>query len=174
MKPQSRRSGLLIRELPGELLVYDREQHRAHCLNRTAALVFRHADGTRTVADLAHVLGPRAAGPAAEEVVKLALAQLADGGLLEGEPLLVEPAAGLTRRDVARRVGLAAAILLPAVATIMAPTPAEAAATCVTDCGGQLPGTPCTGVGANPCPDVCGCMAPGPCVTGDCTDGSGA
>ena len=51
MKPQSRRSGLLIRELPDELLVYDQEQHRAHCLNRTAALVFRHADGTRTLAD---------------------------------------------------------------------------------------------------------------------------
>ena len=61
MKPQSRRSGLLIRELPDELLVYDQEQHRAHCLNRTAALVFRHADGTRTAAELARAAGRRRA-----------------------------------------------------------------------------------------------------------------
>ena len=155
MKPQSRRSGLLIRELPDELLVYDQEQHRAHCLNRTAALVFRHADGTRSVDDLARVLDPAAAGPDAVSAATLALAQLSDGGLLEGEWLPVDPAAGLTRRDAARRVGLAAAILLPAMATILAPSPAEAAATCVTSCAGQPNGTPCTCLGANPCTSAC-------------------
>ena len=69
MRPVARRDGLLIRELPGEVLVYDRERHRAHCLNQTAASVFRHADGTRTVADLARVLAPEAAPAAGASVV---------------------------------------------------------------------------------------------------------
>ena len=157
MKPQSRRSGLLIRELPDELLVYDQEQHRAHCLNRTAALIFRQADGTRTPLDLARFLAP--VGSADEGVVTLALEQLAAAGLLEAVPSAAEdavPDAGMSRREVARRVGLAAAILLPAVMSIVAPTPAEAAATCVTDCLTPLqpPGTPCTPT-TPPCVNTC-------------------
>jgi len=161
MKPQTRRSGLLIRELPDELLVYDQEQHRAHCLNRTAALVFQQADGTRTLDGLARALDPAAAGPDAVSAVTLALAQLADAGLLEAEPPLQNTAAGLTRRDVARRFGIAAAILLPAVVSIIAPTPAEAAATCATTCVAQPVGTPCTCIGSNPCTETC-------TPTGDC------
>jgi hypothetical protein len=163
MKPQSRRSGLLIRELPDELLVYDQEQHRAHCLNRTAALVFRNADGTRTAAELARLPG------ANEEVVTLALEQLAASGLLDAGASRADPeilGAGMSRRDVARRVGLAAAILLPAVASIVAPTPAEAAATCVTTCAGATVGTPCTSVGASPCTETCLGTTAGTCSDG--------
>jgi hypothetical protein len=164
MKPQTRRSGLLIRELPDELVVYDQEQHRAHCLNRTAALVYRHADGTRTAAELARLPG------ANREVVALALEQLAAAGLLEATPTATRAdAESISRRDVARRVGLAAAILLPAVVSIVAPTPAEAAATCVTSCAGKTPGTPCTSYGANPCTEFCASS-----TGGSCTDNGGA
>lgn len=162
MKPRTRRSGLLLRELPDELLVYDQERHTAHCLNRTAALVFRHADGTRTLDELSALPGGDAA------VVRLALDQLEQAGLLE--PSAPEAAAaasvGMSRREVARRVGIAAAILLPAVATIVAPTPAEAAATCVTSCSGQPNGTPCTCLSENPCFRTCVsglCDGTGPC-----------
>jgi len=167
MKPQTRRSGLLIRELPDELLVYDQEQHRAHCLNRTAALVFQQADGTRTLEELARVLDPAAAaGPDAVSAVTLAVVQLADAGLLEGNPPPHSPVTSLSRRDVARRFGIAAAILLPAVATLVAPTPAEAAATCVTSCSGQLNGTPCTCTAEPNCTLFCVsglCDGVGPC-----------
>jgi hypothetical protein len=167
MKPQTRRSGLLIRELPDELLVYDQEQHRAHCLNRTAALVFQQADGTRTLDELARVLDPAAAaGPDAVSAVTLAVAQLAAAGLLEGSLLPDGPATSLSRRDVARRFGIAAAILLPAVATLVAPTPAEAAATCVQSCAGQLNGTQCTCTGETTCTLFCVsglCDGVGPC-----------
>ncbi len=167
MKPQKRSSGLLIRELPDELLVYDQEQHRAHCLNRTAALVFQQADGTRTLEELARVLDPAAAaGPDAVSAVTLAVVQLADAGLLEANPLPDSPASSLSRRDVARRFGIAAAILLPAVATLVAPTPAEAAASCVISCAGQTNGTPCTCTGETNCTLFCVsglCDGVGPC-----------
>jgi hypothetical protein len=139
MTPRARRSGLLLRELPDELLVYDRERHTAHCLNRTAALVFRHADGTRTAAQLAALPGADA------EVVSLALARLAEARLLEpvGAASDSQACEHVTRREMARRIGIAAAALLPAVVTIVTPTPAEAAATCVASCVGQPDGTRC-------------------------------
>ena len=67
---------------------------------------------------------------------------------------------------------IGAAVLVPLVTSVLAPTPAEAAATCVTDCQGELAGTPCTSFGANPCTATCVCG--GTCVSGDCSDGGGA
>ena len=167
MRPVARRTGLLIRELPDELLVYDSEGHRAHCLNRTAAQVFRCADGTRTIADLALLVAPPEDRVAGKSAVELALADLDEAGLLESAP------SSLSRRELVRRVGIGAAILLPAVASIVAPTPAEAAATCVTNCQGKPQGTPCTSFGSSPCTASCAC-AVSPCSAGDCSDGGGA
>jgi hypothetical protein len=161
MKPEGRRDGLLIRELPGELLVYDRENHRAHCLNRTAAAVFLRADGSRTVAELALVLAPEAEPEARASLVTLALGQLGEAGLLADAPV----APGRSRREVVRRLGVGAALLLPAVASVVAPTPAEAAATCVTSCVLKPDGTPCSCSGANPCNATC--------VSESCSDGGG-
>jgi hypothetical protein len=159
MRPLVRRNRLLIRELPGELLVYDQERHEAHCLNLTAASVFRLADGTRTVADLALVLAPESEPEAGVSLVTLALGQLGEAGLLDGTPV----AAGLSRREVVRRGGLAAAFLLPTVASVVAPTPAEAAATCVSSCSGKADGTPCSCFGVDPCTATC--------VSDSCSDG---
>jgi len=159
MKPVARRDGLLTRELKDELLVYARDEHRAHCLNRTAATVFRNADGTRTVADLALLLAPQGNPAAGEAVVGEALARLAEAGLLEDGP----DAAGWSRREAVRRVGIGAAILLPAIVSVVAPTPAEAAATCVTDCSTAADGTPCTCSGADPCTATC--------VSNSCSEG---
>src|SRR5512141_2061018 len=106
MRPVARRDGLLTRELKDELLVYDTTQHRAHCLNRTAATVFRNADGTRTVADLALLLAPDVDRATGESIVEEALARLGEAALLEGEPA----APRWSRREVVRRVGIGAAL----------------------------------------------------------------
>ena len=125
MKPLARATGLVVRDLTDEIVVYDKERHQAHCLNRTAAFVFRHADGRRTAAEIAARLGPGAD----EDLVHAALEQLAAAGLLEAER---SPAASATpRREALRRVGLGVAVLAPAVASPLVPTPAEAAATCI-------------------------------------------
>jgi hypothetical protein len=59
MNPRARRNGLLSEQLDDEWIVYDPERDRGHCLNRTAALVWQHADGERTVGDLAAMLRTR-------------------------------------------------------------------------------------------------------------------
>jgi hypothetical protein len=161
MNPAARREGVLVRELPGELLVYEQHEHRAHCLNRTAATVFRSADGTRSVADLARLLAPQADPAESEAVVAEALALLADAGLLES----AAPSGGWSRREWVRRAGVAAAVLLPVVASILVPSPAEAAATCVGNCTSKPDGTPCSCYGSDPCTASC--------VGGACSDGGG-
>jgi hypothetical protein len=151
MKPAARREGLLLRELPGELVVYDTAGHRAHCLNRAAAAVFRLADGTRGLDDLARLVAPGAAKTEGRAVVRLALDRLGRAGLVEAAPA----APSATRREVLRRAALGTAVLLPAVASIVAPTPAEAAATCTSSCAGKPDGTPCSCFGADPCTSTC-------------------
>src|ERR671934_1982561 len=76
--PGAREEGLVIQELPPEeTLVYDLTRHRAHCLNQTAALVWRHCDGRTTLAEIAARLQAELGIAADEELVWLALDRLA-------------------------------------------------------------------------------------------------
>lgn len=161
MKPAARREGLLLRELPDELVVYDTAENRAHCLNRTAAAVFRLADGTRDVDDLARLVAPGTVAAEGRAVVRLALDRLGEAGLVVAAPVSTPP----SRRELLRRAALGTAILLPAVASMVAPTPAEAAATCTDSCVGKADGTPCSCFGADPCTSTC--------LANTCQDGGG-
>lgn len=134
MRPCVRRDGIVVRELPEETLVYDPLSHEAHCLNRTAAAVFRAADGTRSVEEIASGLDAGAAGGVERDrAVRLALEELDRAGLLEAAA-----ADGPSRREMLRRVGIGAAFLLPAVVSVLVPTAAEALVTCVSDCTNNL------------------------------------
>ncbi len=119
--PKARREGLLIEELPTELLVYDQKRHQAHCLNASAASVFRVADGTLSVAGIARAAGERLQTPVDEDLVWTALQELDKHDLLDTALPLVPPQ-GPTRRSVLA----GAAALLPLVVAISAPTPAYA------------------------------------------------
>ena len=141
---RARSAGLVVRELAAETIVYDKDHHRAHCLNSTAGFVFRHADGRRTAADIAALLGPGAN----EDLVRAALDQLDAAGLLEADRGTAAPvpvSSARSRREVMRQVGLGAAVLAPAVASLLVPTPAEAAATCIpaASCNGSNNGQAC-------------------------------
>jgi hypothetical protein len=141
-RPRAKRSKLVVRELIDETLVYDVEGHRAHCLNRTAALTWELCDGKRTVSRIAEQMGERLSANVPEEVVRLALEQLADRGLLAPGDFRPAPALNLvSRRAMMRRLGLAAAVALPLVTSVISPTPAMAQSPCnETSCP---PGTTC-------------------------------
>ena len=134
VKPLAR-SGVIARPVGDEVVVYDPSTHTAHCLKRTAGLVFRAADGRTSVAGLAALLAAETETEAHEELVWTTLERLAEANLLEG-PLPPRPAAE-SRRQALRKVGLAVAALGPVVASLVVPTPAEAANTCI-------PATACT------------------------------
>jgi hypothetical protein len=140
--PRARSSKLVVRELIDETLVYDLEGHRAHCLNRTAALVWKLCDGEHTVSRIAEKVGERLSARVPGEVVRLALDQLADRGLLAPGDFRPAPTAKpVSRRAMMRRLGLAAAVALPLVTSIISPTPVMAQSPCTeTSCP---PGTTC-------------------------------
>jgi hypothetical protein len=171
MRPLASREGRLVRDLGEELVVYDLERHQAHCLNRTAAFVFRHNDGGTTAGEIAERLQAELNVAADEDLVWLAVEQLEKARLLDHTPPRLERA-GQSRREMVHRVGLGLAVLLPAVASILVPSPAEAAATCVpaASCATSS-GSPCYRFSAAGCGPTCTCQ-PGTC-TSDCCDGSG-
>jgi hypothetical protein len=139
--PRAKRSKLVVRELADETLVYDVEGHRAHCLNRTAALVWGMCDGRSTVARIAEKAGERLSACVPDEVVRLALEQLADRDLLAPSDVRQATMNTVSRRAMMRRLGLAAAVALPLVTSIISPTPVMAQSPCTeTSCP---PGTAC-------------------------------
>jgi hypothetical protein len=161
VKPQRSETRVVVTELDGELLVYDLERHRAHCLNAPAAYVYRRCDGRTSVAAIAAGLRQAGLAPKADEsLVWLALSKLEKAQLVG--PAAEAPA--LSRRELVRRAAALSGLLLPAVTSIVSPTPAEAAATCVTDCTGRPFGTPCSISAPSNC--LCSCDGVGNCVGG--------
>jgi len=126
MFPHARRDRLLVREMGDEIVVYDLERHRAHCLTRTAASIWRLCDGQKTVAELAQAVEQELHVQVDEEVVWLVLNRLERAHLLQDLLLRPREIAGVSRRQ-AISLGLAgaASLLLQGcgVDSITAPTP---------------------------------------------------
>ncbi len=138
IKPQARSEGLVIQELSDEVLVYDLERDKAHCLNQTAAIVWKNCDGKTTISEIARILSKESGLPANEGIVWLALDQLGKARLLPDKVMNAKANSVMTRRDVMKRIGIRVAIALPVVTSILAPqVQAGISCTCInlTDCG---------------------------------------
>ena len=145
--PVARKSGLVIQEVPEEVLVYDTETNKAHCLNKTAALVWKSCDGTRSVSDIASYIGSVSGEKVTDDFVWLAIDQLNSNDLLEKE--IKADFYGLSRRDVIRRIGLTTVVALPVIASLVAPPTALAVGSCSCSSNGEcgtLTGCPSTTV----------------------------
>jgi hypothetical protein len=118
--PRRRQDGLIVREIAGEVLVYDKPRERALCLNETAAAVWKQCDGRTAPARIAKRL------VVDERLVWCALEQLGKDHLLEARVAQPAEMAGMTRRQQLKALGKAAAIAVPAVIAVTAPTAAEA------------------------------------------------
>jgi len=153
--PFKRQRGLVIDDLPDEVLVYDLDRHKAHCLNRTAAIVWRHCDGNTSPVEIALRLQRELDTPINEKLVWLALRQLDRLHLLEKSTPIPPRFEGMSRREMIRNLGIAAAVTVPVVTSIVAPTAVQAA-TCKHD--GQNCGNP----------NQCCSLA---CVGGQCQGG---
>lgn len=146
--PVARKNDLVVQEVTDEVLVYDLSSNKAHCLNETAAMVWKSCDGSNSVTDIAKLIGTGKGGHISDDLVWLAIDQLSENNLLEKQ---IEPNfAGQSRRDVIKKIGLAAVIGLPIVASLTAPSNVMAATSCnclnITECGTQptCPQVACT------------------------------
>ena len=150
--PRARTRDLVIRELDDETLVYDTERDKAHCLNRTAALVWGQCDGRTTVREVARSLRSEFSVSVDEDIVWLAVKQLERFHLVE--PGLKSPS--VSRRSLMLKYA-PAALALPVIMSISAPTPAGAASLC-----SQPTGRP------NGCP----CSSSSQCASNFCNQGT--
>ncbi|HEX8177546.1 MAG TPA: PqqD family protein [Pyrinomonadaceae bacterium] len=170
--PKARSKGLVIKKLADEVLVYDLETNKAHCLNSSAALVWKHCDGRKTISEIAASLERDTLEPFTEEMVWLALNQLGRFSLLQGPLKLPPEASGISRRELIRKLGLTGAVSLPVILSIAAPEAASAAtcrlvgAVCVTNaqcCSGLCIAGRCACLGQN-----VDCATDAQCCSGRC------
>jgi hypothetical protein len=145
--PRAREEGLIIKYLPEEVLVYDLVSEKAHCLNPTAALVWKYCDGDRTASEIKDAIQKETRTTVDERLIWLALDQLQAFDLIVGEiqrpPILKD----MSRRELIRRIGVTA-VAIPIIISIVAP-PAQAQASCS---------------GSSNRPDGCPCSNPSDCI----------
>jgi hypothetical protein len=143
--PLARVNDLVVQELAAEILVYDLKRHKAFCLNESLKLVYQACDGKTSFAELKarhHHL--------TDDLISLALQELSEAELLELSPADSSAWAGVSRRDLLARVGLASVLAVPAILSTVVPTPAQA---------------------ASKLPLLANCTSNSDCASGFCTNG---
>ncbi len=166
---------MIVQELPDETLVYDRRRHQSSCLNRIASMVWHHCDGKTSVEEMATLLQGEFNTSEGEEAVWLALDQLQKAHLLQGRVALPPGVDGYTRRQLLRKLALVgAAVMVPVVIKIIAPTAVQATHTtnCITptDCAAD----PASFGGSECDPPTCDlfCCGPASPKVGQCKPNS--
>ncbi len=144
--PRAREEGLIIKYLPEEVLVYDLARDKAHCLNPTAALVWKYCDGDKTVQQIKDAIEKETHTTVDERLVWLALDQLKAFDLVVDEIQRPAILMNVSRRELIRRIGVTA-VAIPVIISIVAPN-AQAQASCA----------------GNNRPDGCPCSNPGNCL----------
>src|SRR5262245_1378903 len=112
--PRARSNDLIVKQVDHEVMVYDRVDDRAICLNAVTAAVWDLCDGDTEIPMMTDRLRERGYQETADEVVLLALDQLKRAKLLEaaGEPI------------TARRGNISRRVLLPGLGISAAAVPA--------------------------------------------------
>lgn len=152
--PIARKNGLVVQDTPDEVLVYDLDTNKAHCLNSTAAFVWKACDGTRSVEDI--VMEFDAVGnKASEDLVWLAIDQLNESDLLETEH--AARFTGRSRRQALKTIGMASLVALPVIASLVAPQNALGSVSCTCT-------APATCAQSTGCPSIVNCNTAGLCA----------
>lgn len=148
--PNTRTSDILVQSLNGETLIYDLKTNKSYCLNSTSAIVFAACGGETTIESL------KTQHDLPDEIIFLALDELKKNDLIEDE--FVSPFAGMSRREMIRKAGLASMIALPVVLSLIAPSATSAASascTCASASNGNDRLEGCVCASNNDCCGVC-------------------
>ena len=152
--PIARKDGLVIQEMPDEVLVYDLNTDKAHCLNQTSAFVWKSCNGDNTINDIAELFENHSGTEINKDLIWLAIDQLSEKELLEEE--ISSNLSGQSRREVIKKLGLATVVALPLISSLAAPTSVLAAASCA--CTGMVD---CLGTS---CPSTTNCNTNSVCA----------
>lgn len=195
----ARSERLVERRVGDEIVVYDLDSDKAHLLNPVTATVWSSAAAGATVDEVCAAVRAGHGADLPLDVCWAAIEQLTEAGLLSSAPEAPVVGGGMSRRQLLKRAGVAA-IVLPTITTILAPTPAAAqTGTCAADgqscntnneccsgnCSGgtcqcQVTGGPCV-ISADCCSTICqasvccngtgtACTTNAQCCTGICSN----
>lgn len=126
--PVARKNDLVVQETSDEVLLYDLATSKAHCLNGSAAMVWKSCDGNSSVADIARKFELSGMGNVSEDFVWLAIDQLNENNLLESKTTAKYSVH--SRRQAIKTIGLASAVALPVIASLIAPQSALGSVSC--------------------------------------------
>ncbi len=138
--PVAKKENIVVQELNSEVLIYDLNLNKAFCLNETSGIIWQLCDGTKTVAEISQAVGNKFNAKISEGFIWLALEQLKKDELVESQVAPPAEFAGMSRREIIRKVGFASMVALPVVASMIAPTAINAQS------------------------GICGCINPGDCL----------
>ena len=153
--PLARTSEIVVLEVKDETLVYDLRVAHAHCLNESAAIVWKYCDGRTTINEISKLVESHFHTSAPSDFVWLALEQLQERDLLADGRM--ERISGTTRREMIKTIGMASIIAAPVIASMIAASSVYAAGSCM-----------CVNPGAcltqTMCPNITNCNGSGICA----------
>ena len=120
--PRIQKENIVVQHLNDEVLIYFFDTNKAICLNSTSAAVFNHCDGKTTFDEL------KSKYKFTDDLIHFTLDKLNSNNLLK-DYNLNEHFAGLSRRDVIKRIGLGSMVALPVISAMIAPSAANASST---------------------------------------------
>jgi hypothetical protein len=124
--PRARTAEILEQEAGKELLIYDLRTNKTLALNETLTTVFKACNGKTSFDDLYYRNNFN------NDLIHFALNELQINNLLENYES--NHFAGLSRREVIKKVGFASMVALPLVSSLIAPSSAQAqSGGCVTN-----------------------------------------
>src|SRR5258706_9587749 len=128
--PLARSEEIITKRIDGELLVYNRLRDEAHCLNETAAAIWKCCDGRTTANEIAELLSKKTGSTIDEKVIWLGLDELRRKHLLmetRANPERATRGLTLPRRPKTKWQGIGQSHVLPQDVTFPAPTRAPPA-----------------------------------------------
>jgi hypothetical protein len=142
--PKARTTDIIEQEAGGELLIYDLQTNKAYTLNETLKNVYK-ACGKQTFEEL------KREHKFTDDLIHFSLVELSANNLVEDYD--ANHFAGLSRREVIKKVGLATMIALPVIAGITAPNAIQAASGCI-NANGSPTGAAVSATNVNPSNDT--------------------
>ena len=122
--PLARTVDIVVQDVGKEVLIYDLNANKAYALNETSTIVYQTCDGKTSFDQL------KRWSKLTDDLIFLALNQLEESNLVGNDKSSVSPFAGMSRREIIRKVGFASMVALPIISSLIVPTAAQCASTC--------------------------------------------
>jgi hypothetical protein len=122
LRPCARHDDVICEEVSGDCVVYDVRRKKAHHLNATLSWIWNSCDGQTSLETMAEGFERQFGATNSTEVLVSGLQQLERCELLQ-EPVQLP---NIMSQSMSRRSVMAGTVLMPAVVSIVAPTPAAA------------------------------------------------